>query len=438
MQNEKGVKQPENIASLVLHNNLTLERTDLPMEYYNQKNRNNDFYDGFALFTHENADGSEHFAIHGNYFAIYTHKLPGVVAPGVGNQDNNVSNGSLFYFTVNATTDKDYQFRKYSTTLSNLMLSGSNPQSDNIESSVESMLGLMAIKTRYQVFNLDNANINAFFISLMADYDYQEVNIKESYLHSAWQNHLHLFSENFNQAYTDEPLPKEEYPRLTLNITGSTISQCGGPAIIAAANFPEENCNKYSGAAVNISEDSTVENWVTGEEAWFKAFGIASLATTIKQVDKPLNKELGSTFIKEEIRIVDGKQKTFRLVNFVMVNIIVLDLSKDVGTLANDVLFGATDIDGKLAIGDRTVMDMDDYYVNGRQQHFGNSAVCDIKDKNKSASAFETPDGSVASLVGNLKLTEGDITASSENDYITLYYGGMAFVFGDYHKIIGN
>ena len=121
-----------------------------------------------------------------------------------------------------------------------------------------------------------------------------------------------------------------------------------------------------------------------------------------------------------------------------MVNIIVIDLSKDVTTLVNDILFGATDIDGKLVVGNKTVLDMDDCTVNGRQQAYGNSAVCDIKDVSKSTAVFETPDGSVAYLNNGLNVTKGDLTASYRNDYITLYYGGMAFVFGDYHKIIGN
>ena len=88
--------------------------------------------------------------------------------------------------------------------------------------------------------------------------------------------------------------------------------------------------------------------------------------------------------------MVNGKQQTFRLANIVMVNIVVIDISKDVATLLNDILFGATDIDGKLTVGDRAVLDMDDYNVDGRQQTFGNSAVCDIKDKSKSTENSST------------------------------------------------
>ena len=438
LKNEKGVDMPEGISSLVLHDNMTLEVTDLPVEYFYQKNRQNDFYEYISLFCHENSEGSESLTIHGNYFAIYTHKLPGVVAQGVGNQDNAVSNANLFYFGVNAEMGRDYDFDRYSTTIKNLMLAGADPKSDNETTSKDSMLGLAAVMSRYQVMNVENANITSFFISIIADYDYQIVNITESNLHSAWQNHINLRSENFHQSPDDEPLPKDEYPRLTLNISKSVLTQCGGPAIIACTTLPTENRHKHSGVVVNVSEDSTVESWVTGEEAWFKAFGLASIATKIKEFDKPLTKDLGSSFIKEEIRMVDGKQQTFRVVNFVMVNIMVLDISQDVNTLLNEVLLGASDVDGIFNVGDRTVLDMDDYIVDGKHQSYGNTAVNDIKNKNKATGVFETPDGSVAYLSNGLKTTKGDITASDENDYLAFYYGGMGFVFGDYHKLIGR
>ena len=438
LRNEKNATRPDRLNAIVIHNNLVIEKTDIPREYFLDGNRDNDFYDYMSVFIHALNDTQKIFTIHGNYFAIYSYNLPCVVEEGVANQDNMVSNALLFRFTVDVDMDKNYDHTKYTTNIRNLMLVDNDPKSDNEATAKKAMLGIIAIKTLGHVINVDNVNVQAFYISLVAERDYHTVNIKDSIFYNSYQNHIHLAADNPAQENDDEPLANG-YPRLTLNVTNSSVTQSGGPAIIAQTIKPTVTKNKHSGALVNLSNDSVVESWVSGDEAWFKALMLTSFSSQIKNFDLYTKKE-DSTFVKEEIKNVNGDKKTFKLMNIVMVNLLVPDMDGGIDGAINQVL-GSTDVDGKLVIDGTTVMDMDDYVYNGKSSNYGNPIVSDIKSQSTDAHVFTTTSGGVAypnpDKPGYLKTEAGNIGATSANDYLTLYFYSMAIVFGNYHPV-GN
>ncbi len=436
LKNEKNVTHPGKIGGIVLHKNLIIETTDIPREYFLDKDRSKDLYDNFSIFDNATDKDYPSFTIHGNYFSVYSYDLPSIVALGYGNQTNQASNTSLFSFKCNAEKDKNFDHTKYSVNIENLMLVDDAPQSDNLQNSDKALLGIIGFKTHHQVINISNTKIQSFFISFMAETDYQTVNITECSFINSWQNHLQLASRNMIQDENDEPLSKDKYPRLTVNITKSKISQCGGPAIIILTESPEELRHKNSGPVVNISKDSVIESWVTGEEAWFESLGISAIAQQVKNFDKKLQ-TIDSTFIKEEVRLVNGKPTTFKLVNIIAVNLLVPDLSLSVGEIFGQIQ-GKVDIDGKLIYGNKVLIDMDDADNGNTTSGFTNPTISDLKAESSGNHVLATPDGGIGCLGTNhpFEVVEGDLAAKSHDDFLTVYFYSMALVFGNYHPII--
>lgn len=439
--NEKHVVRPTGISSFVLHDNLTIETTDIPAEYFLNKNRDSVFYDFISVFGHELTPTSQSVTIHGNYFTIYSHKLPCVAEEGVGNQDNQVSEGQLFHFRPNFDRDKNYNHKLYSANINNLMLVDNNPTSDNEENSKRAMLGLVAIKSSNILLNLENNRVHAYFISLIAEYDYHTVNINECEFLNSWQNHLFLNCRNNLQEDGEEPLDKSIYPRLTLNITKSIISKSGGPAIISVTNDPENIKNKHSGPNVYISEDSTVESWVTGKEAWFTAmdFGISvdMVLAILNGLENSLNKDAMSSIQTDKTISVDGVNQTKKYMNIIMVNLLVPDMSNGLSGVLGEIQ-GKTDIDGKITIGDTTVLNMDDHVRDGKTYNFENEALHQAKSEAKGSNlVLSTPSGGAAHTKAgdSLQIVGGDIKAGEANEYLNVFYFTMGLVFGGYHPI---
>ncbi|MBQ8321061.1 MAG: hypothetical protein IJX92_01685 [Clostridia bacterium] len=435
LKNEKNATRPENISGIVIHNDLVIKTTDIPREYFLDGNRKNELYDYISVYNHCLTEDNKTLTINGNYFAIYSYDLPPVVADGLGNQDDSLSEGQLFKFTVNAGKNANYNYRLYSTNITNLMLVDNNPQSNNIDNSSKAMRGLIAIKTREQAVTLDNINIQSYYISYYAEGDYQTVRIKDSIFYNSWQNHLFFRPENTIQGADEEPV-SENYPRLTVNIESSKITSCGGPAIISFVADPAFTKNKYSGTLINISEDTVLESWVSGEEAWFTSMNISFAALQLKNLNLLVQKE-DSSFIKEEIKVVNGKETTFKMMNMVMVTLMVPDLSGGWQGIL-DQMQGSTDIDGKLIIGNKTIMDMDDCTVDGKHYNFTDTKIAEHKAKNPESHVLTNVSGGSAytSVGSNLTELSGDISATSDDDYLTVYFYTLGIVFGNYHSLI--
>ncbi len=431
---EKNTTHPGSVAGIVLHKNLTIERTDIPKEYFFNKNRDCELYDDISIFNNATTDEQKSFTLHGNYFSIYSYNLPFVVGMGVGNQDNQASNASLFNFCCNAEKDKYFDHTAFSANIENLLLLDDSPQSDNIESGDKSFFGLIAFKTREQVINFKNSTAEAYFITLIAETDYHTVNLTECIFSNSWQNHIQLMSTNPIQSDDEEPLSKAEYPRLTVNIEKSKISQSGGPAIIMLTDSPERKKNKHSGPSVHISADSTVESWVTGEEAWFKSLGISAIAQQIKNFDRKLQ-TIDSSFIKEDVRLVDGKPTTFKIVNIIAVNLLVPDFSLSIGEMFGQIQ-GKTDIDGLLSYGNKILIDMEDSSFGG----FTDPTVSELKAESSNNHVLTTPEGGVGCMGTShpFAVEKGDLSAVDEDDFITIYFYSMALAIGNYHPIISN
>ncbi len=430
---EKGVTAPRGFSSLVIHNNLVIEPTDIPHEYFYNKDRSSYLYDLLSIFDHATAEDNNLLTIHGNYFAIASYKLPSVVPEGVGNQNNTFSDTSLFRFHCDAQKNKNFDHKLYSVNIKNLMLIDDNPQSDKEENSKDAILGLIAMKTRAQIINIDNTRIQSFGFAILAESDYQTINLSECIFQSAWQNHIYLKTHNTIQAANDEPLPKAQYPRLTLNISATTMQGSGGPAIITQVQDPDFRCNKHSGSEINISGDSVIESWITGDEAWFKAWRITFLAPIIRSFDKCLL-PYDSSFITERPVTVNGTTTTMKYMNIIAITLMIPSSGSSVGDVYDQII-GSVDIDGRITVGGKTMLDMDDYIIDGKESNFGNITISNIKSTDKTNHVLHSSGGGIGytSAGGGFKVAEGDISAKSETDYIALYFYSLGLLFANYH-----
>lgn len=442
LANEKNAVRPTNIAGIVLHNNLTLNRTDIPREYFYNKDRNNDFHDYLSVFNFECTNEIRSFTIYGNYFTISAFNLPPVVAENVGNQNNIVSDSQLFRFGSGVDKDLNYDYTDFSVTVNSIHLLNDNTTSSDTNKSQKAMLGLYAIRTQYVKLALENTRLEAFLTSLAAEKDYQSISLNECKLTNAWQCHIHLISYNNIQEDGEIPLDKEHYPRLTMDINNSIVKQSGGPAIVLQSKDPELSINKHSGPDVFISENSVVESWVTGKEAWFTAFDVGIsidyvMNTLISTFDDALRHE-NSTIFTEVVQ--QGSLIPEKKINLVIVNLTVPDLSGGIGN-AFEAIQGKTDSDCKVTLGNKELLNMDDYTYDGKEYNFKNPVLSDVKEKSSPTNlVISTPSGGVAhtSPSSALVVDHGDISASDYDNFVTVFYFTISIVFGNYHSTIGH
>lgn len=433
--NEKGATRPETLAGIVLHNDLIVKREDVPKEYFVDGNRSNDFYDYVTIFAHATDSANKTFTFHGNYYTIFSYDLPNVCANGVANQTDHVSSGQLFRFTCNQAT-AGYNHNDYTTNIQNLYLKDDNPNSDSIATADRDMRGLIGMKVQWQVANIDNLVIEAYYISFYVDCDDSTANVNECKFYNAYQNHIYAYNKNAIQG--DNDAPHANYSPVTINITNSEITKCGGPVILTQCEDPDLPRNAKSGPQVNIDTETEIWTWVTGQEAWFKANGATTIASQIQGLGLLLyQNNMPKTFVRPygEDGIIAGENIFF--MNMVMVNIVN-------GTNITDILGFTGDLDGTFTVGDTKYLDMTDTVALDGVHGYGSQTVATSWATQASSgkkpiilnthtdATIIVDDGTVngeqvampsASLTGNK-------AGVADGDYVALYYGCFGFVFG--------
>ena len=480
-----SVTRPANLAGVVIHKNLTIEVSDLPQEYFytttedvvykytNKEGIQVDavwpagtkfFYDHLSMYEFEFDGNTDNFSVYGNYFTIYTHKLPCVAPKNQANNGNDLSAAQVFMFSTASKLTKDFEnfdHTKYTANMVSLSLRDDNGTDDDNSASMRHMLGLLAVKAYKCITNITNTNIQAYYISLHAIRDCLTVNITDSKFYNAWQNHILTWAENDLQRNKNVPVDQihKNHTNIKVNVKNSSIAKCGGPAIINMICLPKDTVNTYSATDINISADSKVYSYVTGQEAWFTAMS----ATTIVAQIKALNGLFGASGGTGSFLTKLPNNGDTQFFNMVMANI----PYSDSGAAG---IFGAGDIDGKFTYGDQVLLDMNDSQFGS----FGDPYVAGYAANalTKSAPIFKSNNGTVAvgiqgstkglnafnptqQAVGykvkeqsgyaivipnglyqqdtepanpDLPLKASD-AAINEGEYLTLYYNGIGMVF---------
>ena len=187
--------------------------------------------------------------------------------------------------------------------------------------------------------------------------------------------------------------------------------------------MPEETRNKNSNITTNIDENSVLESWVTGEEEWFNANGVTPMVAAIKQLSGLLTltgASYGKTpsFVKP-----DGDQTYMNLVYVSMLS-------------GSDVILGGADIDGKVNVGETTVLNQNDgenmlvdAYVNAIKAASGQ--VPPVFQSSAGGTCFGNPGPEGAGVYALDPATQAPCAPDAscfDGEYITLYYDGMAIL----------
>ena len=299
----KGMEY-KNINSAVLHGNINVTEKDLPPEYFFTYEKNGvekkGLLDYFSVYNRNfnNANG-ESFTLYGNYYSVYSYNLPCVVEKGYANNTDDFSNSQLFHFrgrNSNAMTNPETKHKIFTADVVDTGFRDNDPNSNDQSASARHMLGLAGLKFRKCVGTVRNVNVEAFYISLFADWDNLDLNIIDSNIYNAWQGHLFIFNENDMGA--SDTMPVDYYQNIKVNIENSLMAKCGGPVILSQQRDgydplntdPTKNLhNIYSGADVTVDDKSVLYSYVTGQEAWFVAVGATAQAANIMMLDASLS-----------------------------------------------------------------------------------------------------------------------------------------------------
>lgn len=303
----KGATRPAKLAGFVLHNTLTVKKSDVPQGYFYTYmatqgtqyagNQVEHLYDHFSIFGRTLSASNPNFTFYGNYNTLYTYNLPIVAEPGhAGNTvDDPNSSSELFAFITehNAynyandytryesnTYNANYNFNNLHARVENIRLFGDDPYDTDASNSEKHKRSLIAIKNFQNVLDMYNVKTQAYMLTLVADGDNQLVNIDKCRFYDGWQNHLYVY--NINHIYSNvNDQPYANHQPIVINITDSTLTKCGGPVIISDFGSVGETRNSKSGGTVNVNAHSTLWSYVLGTETWFEVNKVAPLATQL-------------------------------------------------------------------------------------------------------------------------------------------------------------
>lgn len=433
LKNKYGVTKPASLAGIVLHNDMDIKREHLPSEFFHSSG---DLYDFISVFSHATDKNNPTFTFHGNYFTVLSYDLPNVVSEGVANQDDKVSSGVLFRFSCSELNATDFKVEDYKTTLENVAFRDNNPNKNNEATANRDMLGLIAMKLQFQTIEAENINITAYYISFFLDNDYTVATLNNSILFNGYQNLI--YSYNKNPLGDDNSAPAENHVPITLNITNSSITKCGGPVILNQTENPLYPRHSKSGPQITIDSSTEIWTWVTGQEAWFKAIGAQPVASQLAELGLVLAQSgMPKTFVSTtgENGLTGENGEYF--MNMIMVNIVA-------GTDINTVLNFQGDLDGKFTVGDKTYLDMNDAVAIDGVHGYGSSDVATqfitqasqgkepliINTHTDGTLVIDKSTGS-ATPAGSTELEMyQNMQCLADGDMVAIYYGCFGFVFG--------
>ncbi|MBO5712512.1 MAG: hypothetical protein J6R47_06700, partial [Acholeplasmatales bacterium] len=276
------------------------------------------------------SDTSEEFEVIGNYFNIDASKLPVNTIYSIGN----VYGSSLMGYDIADTKHSiflymglrnDYkaseQGNASTCSYSNMKLVGNTTtpevnfglDSDQIQSAIDLMSknsgGHIGFRAAYKnTINCDNVIIAGTTIAIFST-NYSEFDLNKVYVYDSWAN----------SAYS--------YGGSRLTFKGCVLGSSGGAAIHSEDIYSYMDNGQPVRVAGDITIDSNtrIENYVSGEEAWFKAYTMEIAAMKLKvEFDNGI-RGLGSIFgqdltvIKNVVNPITGQES--EMINLVMLSV---------------------------------------------------------------------------------------------------------------------
>ena len=452
---KRGVTRPEKLAGIVLHGNIDVKVEDLPAEYFIEYTDSNGIkqkgiYDFLSLFNHGVTMEQKTFDIYGNYYSVYSYNIPCVTPKGVADNGDEFSSSQLFMLKINDpnmnSNNEDHVFAQVHSSIvagnekpfenfiinvQDIATRDNDPNSNDQSASERHMRGLTCYKVGNCVTNMTNVNIDAFMQSVCVEHSNSTLNLEKVKFYNAWQTHLYLWTHNRYQAwmYGNDTDTKEFMQDLVVNINDSFIAKSGGPVILAQNGDTEDACNHGLGVDVNVTGDSELYSYVTGQEAWFVAVGQTQLAAQIKAMSALISGPGGP----------HGFTSTDKIQGVETINMIMVNMGAGT-TLGSETYNGSYTDNGVTGL----LMSRPDYNRPGTN-HFKNNMLDTYGQLTGGAAPiFQTSGGGIAYTDGatgcySIDFATGNAYASPDasfyqGEYITLYYSGIGIMMEYYHK----
>ncbi len=367
---ENEIVRPNRLAGIVLHRNMNVKVEDVPSEYLYEYKQNGKtekgFYDQLGLFERIPTVEDPTFTMWGNYYSVFTYNLPCIVPAGVANNDDQYSSSDVFHFdglyTAQWEVDKkiissglEYDESKYKVDVKDMAFRDNDPNSNDQSASERHMRGLICLKFRAVTAELENTNIDAYYLSVTVEADDTALTIKNSKLYNAWQGHVFVWNSNGVQSRygNKQEAPYANYNPVTIDIQNSLLGKCGGPVILCQADEKNYPSNRDSGTYVIADKDSELYSYVTGQEAWFVAVGQTAMAADIKALNGLItgfSQNYVDMFKANGITLAPASFSSKHKIEGVeTMNMIMVSMGTEVGVTEGPII-GKLTIDGKVVL----------------------------------------------------------------------------------------
>ena len=282
------------INGFILHNNITITDADLPEALFMQDGSLKNRISIYALHTNE----GETFSFYGNYFNIDASQITKTVVSGT---EGETSHSALLGF--GGDNHNSSSVKQGNTYIENISFRGNSKKSEDADMAG----GMFLTNQSQQNLTINNIISTAFQTQIVATHNKENYNntihINKSKMYDCYSTMLYLWAV------------KNTY------INDCILKRAGGPLIMSVHVNPEHAGNEEHYSNVTV-QNSVVENWVEGKEAWFGNYeGTTALVGRIKAMsalfegtsDALMGADLitkGKTFVDKTKGVADG------LVNF--------------------------------------------------------------------------------------------------------------------------
>lgn len=255
-------------SAVFIHNNLVVENNNLPTYLFHTESDD----DSKALLSggYPNIMGSlrdysslykrvlkdnEKFSINGNYFTIDVQKVSKIQKFDGDAQKDQISHAQIFRAVGKDVNSKDTS--KFE--IKNVSIIGNAEHAEDTQNAG----GLIFVKMNNCQASAKNIitrfNVIDWFSEISASFAVDSVKSYDSYS---------------SMIYT--------FKKSSISITNSEMKRCGGPLAIIDHSNSKEDTDLYNDMVV---ENSVLENFVTGQEAWFNNMGVTSLAANLRAMN---------------------------------------------------------------------------------------------------------------------------------------------------------
>ncbi len=263
------------VDGVILHNDLTITTANIPSYYITTVNGLESFIDDVDVYTRRHANGADTYNFIGNYFTVDASRLP-IIQPETG--DFVHSDANLFGFG-SYRSDKNVAMR------GDILVKNMTVVA-NAQRSEEMSLygGLNNFATMSNNFTLETVNtLNAVLMVYVHGLDYVTDSAERISLTSA--NKLNLHNVRAYDAFSTMIL---SWGAAQTTITNSDLRDAGGPiwqGVDTTTTSEQETDGTYTDPTLSVDENSFIESFVSGQEAWFQSNGATTMAGNILAIN---------------------------------------------------------------------------------------------------------------------------------------------------------